>query len=92
MQERISFTQFQQIFAGYLGIESSRLTPEVNLLLELGIDSLSLVNAMLRLEREYQVMFNPEDRVMTRTLGEAYERFNHYRSLGGDLQTGSLSS
>ncbi|MEK5493080.1 acyl carrier protein [Paenibacillus sp. FSL R7-0297] len=89
MEERISFAQFQGIFAEYLGIEASRLTPEVNLLLELGVDSLSLVNVMLRLEREYQVMFNPEDRVMTRTLGEAYELFDNYRSLVRDTQTGS---
>ncbi|WP_238651985.1 acyl carrier protein [Paenibacillus piscarius] len=79
MENRISFAQFQALFAEYLGIEASRLTPEVNLLLELGIDSLSLVNAMIRLEREYQIMFSPEDRVMTRTLGEAYERFDYYR-------------
>lgn len=88
MEERISFAQFQEIFAEYLGIEASRLAPEVNLLLELGVDSLSLVNVMLRLEREYQVMFSPEDRVMTRTLGEAYELFDNYRSLALEAQTG----
>ncbi|AIQ47429.1 hypothetical protein R70723_17190 [Paenibacillus sp. FSL R7-0273] len=88
MEETISFVQFQHIFAEYLGIDASRLTREVNLLLELGVDSLSLVNAMLRLEREYQVLFSAEDTVMTRTLGEAYDLFIKYRSLGDGVQSG----
>ncbi|AZS14173.1 acyl carrier protein [Paenibacillus lutimineralis] len=88
MEETISFLQFQSIFAEYLGIDSSRLTREVNLLLELGVDSLSLVNAMIRLEREYQVMFKPEDAIMTRTLGEAYDLFVNYRSQGEEIQSG----
>lgn len=73
MTEPLTFEQFQALFSQYLGIEASRLTWEVNLLLELGVDSLSLVNAMLRVEREFRVAFSPEDRVMTRTLGEAYD-------------------
>lgn len=49
---------------------------------------MSLVNAMLRLEREYQVLFSAEDTVMTRTLGEAYDLFIKYRSLGDGVQSG----
>jgi acyl carrier protein len=73
MTEPLTFEQFQAMFSQYLGIDASRLTREVNLLFELGVDSLSLVNTMIRLEQEFRITFSPEDRVMTRTLGEAYD-------------------
>ncbi|WP_410511174.1 acyl carrier protein [Paenibacillus sp. BR2-3] len=89
MDQPLTFEQFQTIFSEYLGIDTIKLTKDVNLLFELGVDSLSLVNVMLRLEKEYQVAFKAEDRVMTRTLGEAYDLFTKYKSLGGQAQVGN---
>ncbi|MBZ9609070.1 acyl carrier protein [Clostridium estertheticum] len=80
MDNSITFEDFKKIFSEYLGIDIKKLTRDVNILFELGVDSLSLVNSMIRLEKEYNVRFEGEDKIMTRTLGEAYDLFNKYRN------------
>jgi len=89
MDQWLSFEEFQAVFSEYLGIETAKLTKDVNLLFELGVDSLSLVNLMLRLEKKYQITFQDEDRVMTRTLGEAYDLLIKYKSQSNQAQVGS---
>lgn|GEM_PF-1892831 len=80
MDNNITFEDFKKIFSEYLGIDIKKLNRDVNILFELGVDSLSLVNSMIRLEKEYNVRFEGEDKIMTRTLGEAYDLFNKYRN------------
>ena len=69
----MSFLQFKELFSEYLGLDPETLTEETNFLTDLGVDSLSLVNTMLRIEKEFKVQFQPEDKIMTRKLGDAYK-------------------
>lgn len=73
MNRNMTFSEFKEMFSDYLGLEPEKLTEETNILTDIGVDSLSLVNTMLRLEKEFQVEFQPEDKIMTRKLGDAYE-------------------
>ena len=52
MNEVISFNQFKEMIAGHLGVDSNNLMPETSLLDDLGIDSLSLVNFIIKLEKK----------------------------------------
>lgn len=73
MNKDMTFEKFTQIFADYLGLEEKELTHQTNLLVDLGIDSLSLVNAILSIEKDFQIKFRSEDRIMVRELGKIYE-------------------
>lgn len=73
MEKTITFEQFKELFADYMGLDESTLTRETNILTDLGVDSLSLVNTMFRLEKKFNVQFRAEDKIMTRSLGEAYD-------------------
>ena len=73
MKKDITFEEFKDLIANYLGLNAAELTQKTNVLTDLGIDSLSLVNAMLRVEKDFQVQFRFEDRIMVRELGSIYE-------------------
>ena len=78
MENGLNFEEFKNIFSEYLGIDKEKLTRDVNILFGLGIDSLTLINSMIRLEKEYNIKFENEDKIMTRTLGEVYDLFVKY--------------
>lgn len=84
MKKNMTFEEFIQIFADYLGLDKKELTRQTNVLVDLGIDSLSLVNAMLTIEKDFQIKFRSEDRIMVHELGKIYEILIEILNQGGE--------
>lgn len=76
MSNNLTFEDFKQIFADYLGVDIKKLHENTSIMTELGIDSLSLVNFIIKVERKYGVKFSTETGFMLKTLGEAYKVFS----------------
>lgn len=74
MNKELTFDEFKVIFSDLLGLKTEELQGDENILLDFGIDSLSLVNAMVRIEKKFDIRFASEDRIMTQTLSQAYEK------------------
>lgn len=69
----MTFHDFKEEFADCLGITAEELNENTNLLTDLGIDSLSLVNTMIRIEAENDIKFTAEERIMVQNLGKIFE-------------------
>ncbi len=54
-------------------IESNLLTPEANLVEDLGIESLDFVDIVVIIEKEFGFKVNREDMVKIRTLNDMYQ-------------------
>ncbi len=75
MLQKITFETFVSIIAESLGIDKSLLTEEVSLRDDIGIDSLSIINFIVKIERQYNIKFNTNLLSEARTLGAVYRLF-----------------
>jgi acyl carrier protein len=75
MKNNITFDDFKHMVSEDLGVNEDNLNRDTSFITDLGIDSLSLVNFVLKIEKKYGVRFNNENGFMLRTLGEAFDIF-----------------
>lgn len=73
--EDYSFDKFKDLFADELGFESAALDRDIAFTDDLGLDSLSLVNFIIKVERRYSIKFNMNSLWGLKTLGETYDYF-----------------
>jgi len=71
-KEPISFEEFQRILAEELQVEESKIVPEASFVNDLLVDSIKLVELMLRLE-EMGVTIPLETAWDVETVGDAYQ-------------------
>ena len=61
------------VFAESFEIEPERLVPEANIFLDLGLDSLDMVDLVVALQKRFAVQVRDDERVRAiRTLGDVY--------------------
>jgi acyl carrier protein len=78
--EELSYDEFVVILSDSLGVEASRLHKDTSFLDDLGIDSLSVMNFIIKLEMRYRVKLDVTSVWEIRSVGEAYERFTSLTS------------
>ena len=62
-----------RVFAESFEIEPERLVPEANIFLDLGLDSLDMVDLVVALQKRFAVQVLDDERVRAiRTLGDVY--------------------
>jgi acyl carrier protein len=71
----MSFDQFKQVLAEVLMTDPDRLVPEAHFITDLAVDSIRLVELLLRFE-EMGIEISPDAVWTIQTVGDAY---NHYR-------------
>jgi len=63
-----------QVFEESFEIEKERLKPEMNIFLDLGLDSLDIVDLVVALQEKFGVKIRNDDRIKNiRTLGDIYK-------------------
>lgn len=72
--EPLSFEAFQAILADLLHLDAALLEPEAYFITDLGVDSLRLVEILLRLE-ELGLEISPDLAWQIQTVGDAYEYY-----------------
>jgi acyl carrier protein len=85
MRANVDFKTFRLMVADHFGIPEDRLSSEVSFSDDLGVDSLSLVNFIVKLERAYAVRIDLDSVFCLKNVGEAYEIFAREASRGRDI-------
>ena len=63
-----------QVFEESFEIEKERLKPEMNIFLDLGLDSLDIVDLVVALQEKFGVKIRNDDRIKNiRTLGDIFK-------------------
>jgi acyl carrier protein len=70
-----SFDQFKRMIADHFGFEEDRLEHATSFLDDLGIDSLSLINFVVKLEMKYGIKIDMDNVWDLQSVGEAYKIF-----------------
>ena len=70
----LSFDEFRRVLAEELLVSEEKLTPEASFIMDLAVDSIRLVEMILRLE-ELGVRIPAEVAWQLQTVGDAYEYF-----------------
>jgi acyl carrier protein len=78
--EALSFEAFRTILADMLNVDMAQLTPEASFVTDLGVDSLRMVQALLRLE-QMGFKLTLESAWRIQTVGDAYR---YYQEQAGD--------
>jgi acyl carrier protein len=73
MDRKISFDEFRKMIADYFGIALERISRGVSFSNDLGIDSLSLVNFIVKLEKNYGIKIDLDYVWSLSDIGEAYD-------------------
>ena len=81
MANKLSFGEFQVFLSNTLSIAVDELTPDASLLNDLAVDSLKLVELMLRFENQLGVSIPSQDAWEINTVGDAYNYYaDHFES------------
>ncbi|MBN1956210.1 MAG: acyl carrier protein [Anaerolineae bacterium] len=75
--QNLSFAAFQAILADLLCLDASLLEPEAYFITDLGVDSLRLVEILLRLE-ELGLEISPDLAWQLQTVGDAYKYYREH--------------
>ena len=75
MKRVISFHQFNEMLAGHLGFDINGLTRDTSFVDDLGIDSLSLVNFIIKLEKKFAIKIEMDKVWSLKNVGDAYDAF-----------------
>ena len=70
----LTFDEFRQMVADLIKVDVERVTPDAYLITELGVDSVRLVELLLRLEKMGIEIF-PELAYQIQTVGDAYQYY-----------------
>ena len=81
MAGKLSFSEFQAFLSNTLSIPTDELVPEASLLNDLAVDSLKLVELMLRFENQLGVSIPSQDAWEINTVGDAYSYYaDHFEA------------
>lgn len=72
--EPLSFEQFQHLVADILNIQPDQATPEAYFVTDLGVDSIRMLEVLLRLEA-LGLTLSPDLAWRIQTVGEAYQYY-----------------
>lgn len=72
MDHTIEFDEFRAMIADHFGIETFRLAKDTSFFDDLGIDSLSLVNFVIKLEKRFGITIAMDNVWNLKNVGEAY--------------------
>jgi acyl carrier protein len=75
VDNRMSMDEFKRLIAEQLGVEESLLTEETTFLNDLGIDSLSLINFVISMEKKHGIKVEMDTVFSLRSVRDAYETF-----------------
>lgn len=78
-REALSFEAFQAVLAELLNVDVARLRPEAYFITDLGVDSLRMVEILLRLE-ELGLELSPDLAWQIQTVGDAYRHYQEHCS------------
>ncbi|MBU1398363.1 MAG: acyl carrier protein, partial [Proteobacteria bacterium] len=74
MTEQEIITLSNQVFEESFEIEKEKLKPEMNIFLDLGLDSLDIVDLVVALQEKFGVKIRNDGRIKNiRTLGDIYK-------------------
>lgn len=71
----MTFETFKQMVSDGVGIDEAALDRELSFRDDLGIDSLSIINFLLKVERKFKIRIDIESIGRLKNLGELYDRF-----------------
>jgi acyl carrier protein len=72
---QITFEEFLDLVSNELGFDKNKLNKTTSLRNDLRIDSLSVMNFIINLERKFKMKFNIDNLWAMSTIGEVYELF-----------------
>lgn len=75
MGEDISFEKFKFMISESMGIDAAKIDRETSFIDDLGVDSLSLVNFIIKVEKQFNIKFNIENAWILKNVGEVYDTF-----------------
>ena len=75
MNNVITFHQFKEMIADHLGVPADILTKDTTFIDDLGIDSLRLVNFIIKLEKKYSIKIEMDKVWLLKNIGDAYNAF-----------------
>ena len=75
MEDTISFDGFKTLVSDSLGIDIELLNASTSFRDDLGIDSLSIINFIIKLEYRYRIKVNLENVWSLRNIGDIYRYF-----------------
>jgi acyl carrier protein len=75
IKSEMQFDEFTTMISDFLGIDKSELGRNVSLQGDLGIDSLSVINFIVRLEKRYGIKFDEFTLAAMKNLGDFYDIF-----------------
>lgn len=70
--------QVKEVISEQLGVEAALLTPEANLMNDLGADSLDQVELIMGLEEKFDIVISDEDAEKITTVQEAIDYINSH--------------
>ena len=65
-----TFTKVAQLLAEHLGIDASTITPESEVVKDLGADSLDVVQLLMELEDNFNIVVSEDEAASLRTVGD----------------------
>lgn len=71
----MTFENFKQMVSEGLGIDEQMLNRQFSFRDDLGIDSLSVINFLLKVERKFNIKIDIKSIGRLKNLGELYDRF-----------------
>lgn len=74
-KKSVDFDEFKNLVSEGLGIERELLTRKLSFRDDMGIDSLSVINFLVKIEHKYKLKFDVESIWSMKNLGEIYDKF-----------------
>lgn len=65
-----TFTKVAELLAEHLGIDASTITPESEVVKDLGADSLDVVQLLMELEDNFNIVVSEDEAASLRTVGD----------------------
>jgi acyl carrier protein len=78
-----AISKIQNILFEQLGVERERITPEAAIMMDLGADSLDMVEISMTVEEAFNLSIPDEEMENVRTVGDLYEALARLLELTG---------
>ena len=77
-----------EVFIESFEIEPAKLVPGANIFIDLGLDSLDIVDLVVALQKKFKIQIRSDERLRNiRTLGDIYAFIEALKTEGSDLKT-----
>ena len=68
----MTFDEFRHLLSENFGVDEDLIKRDTSLIYDLGIDSLSIINFIIKLEKKYNIKYNIENVWSLKNVEEAY--------------------